>query len=62
MDTYKLVLGTVSTPLDNLLQPVRHALHHVAQNLAGYWLLQKLVFYPIKPEGPLYLAPLTPGA
>ncbi len=27
MNTYKLVLGSVSTPLDNLLQPVRHTLH-----------------------------------
>ncbi len=34
MDTYKLVSGSVSTLLDNLLQPVRHTLHHVAQNLA----------------------------
>ncbi len=30
----KLVFRSVSTPLDNLLQPVRHTLHHVAQNLA----------------------------
>jgi hypothetical protein len=34
MDTYKLVFGSVSTLLDNLLQPVRHTLYHVAQNLA----------------------------
>jgi hypothetical protein len=34
IDTYKLVFGSVSTLLDNLLQPVRHTLHHVAQNLA----------------------------
>jgi hypothetical protein len=34
MDTYKLVFGFVSTLLDNLLQPVRHTLHHVTQNLA----------------------------
>jgi hypothetical protein len=34
MDIYKLVSGSVSTLLDNLLQPVRHTLHHVVQNLA----------------------------
>jgi hypothetical protein len=34
MDTYKLVFGSVFTPLDNLLQTVRHTLHLVAQNLA----------------------------
>ncbi len=34
MDTYKLVFGSVSTLLDNLLQPIRHTLHHVAQNLS----------------------------
>jgi hypothetical protein len=36
MDTYKLVLGSVSTPLDNLLQSVRHTLYHVPQNLRQY--------------------------
>jgi hypothetical protein len=35
-DIYKLVFGSVSTPLNNILQPARHTLHHVAQNLAGY--------------------------
>jgi hypothetical protein len=34
MDIYKLVFGSVSTLLDNLLQPVRHTLHHVALKLA----------------------------
>ncbi len=34
MDTYKLVFGSVSILLDNLLQPVRHTLQHVVQNLA----------------------------
>ena len=33
MDTHKLAVGSVSTNLNNLLQPVRHTLHHVAQNL-----------------------------
>ncbi len=33
MDTYKLEVGSVSTLLDNILQPIRHTLHHVAQNL-----------------------------
>ena len=30
MDTHKLAVGSVSTNLNNLLQPVRHTLHHVA--------------------------------
>jgi hypothetical protein len=29
--TYKLEMSSVSTPLDILLQPVRHTVHHVAQ-------------------------------
>jgi hypothetical protein len=35
MDTFKLqvVVGSVSTPLENLLQPVSRAIRHVAQNL-----------------------------
>jgi hypothetical protein len=30
-DTYKLEMSSVSTPLDNLLQLVRHTVHRVAQ-------------------------------
>jgi hypothetical protein len=70
-DTSRQVLGSVSTPLDNLLQPVRQALHHVAQNLAGYCAIRLLffkhastekfwlIFRPILPGGPLYQAPTT---
>ncbi len=29
MDTYKLAVGSISTPLENLMQPVRHTLHHI---------------------------------
>ena len=38
MDTYKLVVGSVSTPLDHLLQPVRHTLH----TLQRTWVLKGL--------------------
>ncbi len=36
MGTCKLVMGSFSVPLDNILQPVRPTLQHVAQSLAGY--------------------------
>jgi len=44
MGTCKLVMGSVSVPLNNILQPVRHTLHTLAQNLAGYCAIGVLLF------------------